>query len=77
MTMPAEIAADTAAQMLSPMAWYHTIVKLLELGSTTFVEIGPGHGLSAMVRKLDRQALVLMTKNATELGNTLKQLRQT
>ncbi|OQX20070.1 MAG: hypothetical protein BWK76_02630 [Desulfobulbaceae bacterium A2] len=71
MTTTEEIAADTAAQMLSPVAWHATIVKMLELGTNTFIEIGPGHGLSAMVRKIDRQAEVMLTRNTQELGKVL------
>ena len=74
MSTPEEILADTSEQMLSPVQLYKTILKMLELGVTTFVEIGPGHGLTGMVKKINSNAELMITKNVEELNRTMDRL---
>jgi [acyl-carrier-protein] S-malonyltransferase len=77
LSTPEEIYADTSEQLLSPVQWYKTILKMLELGVTTFVEIGPGHGLTGMVKKINSTVELLITKNVEELHRTIERLTET
>jgi [acyl-carrier-protein] S-malonyltransferase len=76
MSTPEEIFADTSKQMLSPVQWHMTILKMLELGVTTFVEIGPGHGLTGMVKKINSNAELMITKNVEELNRAMDRLTE-
>ncbi|RSL31265.1 [acyl-carrier-protein] S-malonyltransferase [Salibacterium salarium] len=44
-------------QVTSPVYWEDTIRRLLELGVTTFVEVGPGNVLSGLVRRVQRRGV--------------------
>lgn len=74
MTTPEQILADTMEQMLSSVQWYKTILKMLECGVTTFVEIGPGHGLTGMVKKVDSSVELMLTKSSEDLNRTIERL---
>jgi [acyl-carrier-protein] S-malonyltransferase len=76
LSTPEEIYADTMEQLVSPVQWYKTILKMLELGVTTFVEIGPGHGLTGMVKKINSTVELLITKNVEELHRTIERLTE-
>jgi [acyl-carrier-protein] S-malonyltransferase len=74
LSTPEEIFADTSEQMLSPVQWYRTLLNMIELGVTTFVEVGPGHGLTGMVKKINSTVELLITKNVEELNRTIERL---
>jgi [acyl-carrier-protein] S-malonyltransferase len=76
LSTPEEIYEDISEQLLSPVQWYKTILKMLELGVTTFVEIGPGHGLTGMVKKINSTVELLITKNVEELHRTIERLTE-
>ncbi|WP_240375272.1 ACP S-malonyltransferase [Bacillus piscicola] len=44
-------------QVTAPVYWEDTIRRLLELGVTTFIEVGPGNVLSGLVRRVQRRGL--------------------
>lgn len=48
-----------AKQVSSPVRFRESILKMKELGVTTFVEIGPGKTLSGFIRKTDKELAVI------------------
>ena len=45
-------------QVSAPVLWESVVHSLLDLGVTTFVEVGPGKVLSGLIRKIDRRSRV-------------------
>ena len=50
-TDPLAMKENMVRQLVSPVRWYDTMVRLLADGVTRFVEIGPGKVLSGIARK--------------------------
>lgn len=56
-----------AKQVSSPVRFRESILKLKELGVTTFIEIGPGKTLSSFVKKTDRELTVINIEKVEDL----------
>lgn len=56
-----------SAQVSSPVRFRESILKLKELGVTTFVEIGPGKTLAGFVKKTDRELNVINIEKVEDL----------
>lgn len=54
-------------QVSSPVRFRESILKLKDLGVTTFVEIGPGKTLSGFVRKTDKELKVINIEKVEDL----------
>jgi [acyl-carrier-protein] S-malonyltransferase len=61
-------------QVSAPVLWQQSVERLVELGVTTFVELGPGSVLSALVRKTARAARALNVDSPESLAATLQAL---
>jgi [acyl-carrier-protein] S-malonyltransferase len=48
---PAAMKENMARQLVSPVRWYDTMMRLLDDGVTRFVEVGPGKVLSGIAKK--------------------------
>lgn len=62
-------------QVSSQVRFRESILRLIELGVDTFVEIGPGKTLAGFVRKTDRNVTVINVEKYEDL-NTLKEKLQ-
>lgn len=62
-------------QVMSPVYWEDTIIKMIEDGVDTFIEIGPGRSLSSFVKKVDRKKAIYNVEDMKSLGKMLKALR--
>jgi len=49
---PGRIKEIMARQLMSPVKWYEIIVKMLEQGVNTFVEVGPKRVLTGLLKKI-------------------------
>lgn len=49
---PAAMRENMARQLVSPVRWYDTMMRLLADGVTRFVEVGPGSVLAGLARKI-------------------------
>jgi [acyl-carrier-protein] S-malonyltransferase len=68
--------ADDARQGLidqipSPVLWEPSIRRLLSLGITQFVEVGPGRVLTGMMRQIDRSAAAMNVEDVKSLEKAL------
>jgi [acyl-carrier-protein] S-malonyltransferase len=63
----AECRAGLVRQVSAPVQWQASVERLVALGVTTFVEVGPGTVLSGLVRKIAKGALVLNVEDPESL----------
>ncbi len=71
---PDDIKALMAKQLCSPVRWYDSVVKMVEDGIDTFVEIGPGRVLAGLLKKIvpaDRNAAVYNVSDMKSLEKFL------
>jgi len=53
-TAPEEIKRNLIAQLTAPVRWTQTVKNMIADGCTSFTEVGPGHVLQGLVKKVDR-----------------------
>lgn len=58
-TDPDLIAQGLKDQLTGAVLWTQTVLAMREAGATEFTELGPGKVLQGLIRKIDRQALVV------------------
>ena len=68
---PEELKNLLARQVYSPVKWQQSIERMIQEGTDTFVEIGPGTTLSKFVKKIDRHVKVYHVETVEDL-ETLK-----
>ena len=61
-------------QVSAPVLWQDCVRKLIELGGTHFVEIGPGKVLSGLMRRIDRQPASSNVEDPASLEALLREL---
>lgn len=66
-----------ANQLMHPVRWYDIMVRLLEEGVQTFVEVGPGKVLAGLLKKIapdPDQIVLLNVEDSRSLDQTLQRL---
>lgn len=53
-----EIKENLKAQLTAPVLWSQSVLKMIELGATSFQELGPGKVLAGLIRKIDKNVLL-------------------
>ena len=53
------IRRELSHQMEQPVNWTKSIQEMIGQGTTTFVDVGPGQVLAALIKRIDRQAVTL------------------
>ena len=61
-------------QVMYPILWTKCIVKMIQEGVDTFVEIGPGKVLSGFLKKIDRNLNICNIEDIKSLEQTLQLL---
>lgn len=56
---PEEIRENLAKQVLGAVRWEESMRKMLSIGATHFLEVGPGNVLKGLMRSVDKEAAVL------------------
>jgi [acyl-carrier-protein] S-malonyltransferase len=59
---PGAIKSNLVSQLTSPVQWTQSVINMISDGATSFVEVGPGCVLSALIKKINRDA---MTESAS------------
>ena len=49
------------------MKYLESILKMKEMGVTTFIEIGPGKTLSGFIKKIDKELTTINIDKVTDL----------
>ncbi len=65
-----------AQQVASPVLWEASIQEMIALGTTTFIELGPGTVLSGLIKKTDKSARLLHVEDVSSLTATTAALLQ-
>lgn len=61
-------------QLYSPVLWEQSVRKMIELGVTIFVEVGPGKVLSGLVKKIDRSVTVIPVHDLESFEKAVEEL---
>jgi [acyl-carrier-protein] S-malonyltransferase len=70
-----EIKDLLVKQLYSPVRWEESVNTMIELGVTTFIEIGPGKVLSGLVKKIDRSVNVFAISDLETMKSTVEKLK--
>lgn len=62
------------AQVVAPVRWVDSMQKMVELGVTTFVEVGPGNVLQGLARRIASGVRVFGTADRDALLKTAREL---
>lgn len=62
-----EIKTLLEKQVSSSVRWEESIRRMMKEGVGTFIEIGPGHTLTSLIKKIDRQVKVLNVETVEDL----------
>jgi [acyl-carrier-protein] S-malonyltransferase len=67
-TSVAEIRANLASQVCSPVLWERSSRAAIAAGTSVFVELAPGTALAGMLRKIDPQAVVHRCESPADIA---------
>jgi len=59
----------------SPVRWTESVERLLSLGATTFVEVGPGKVLTGLIKSINRDVRLLNVEDLTSLNSTIDAIK--
>jgi len=65
---PEEIKEELSIQFCQPNHWHRVLLRMVEEGIKTFVEVGPGNVLTQMVRWVNRTAKTITAGEVLEKG---------
>jgi len=63
-------------QVTLPVRWEDSMHELIEQGTTTFAEVGPGRVLSGILRQIERSVHCVNVEDSKSLQNSLERLAQ-
>ena len=69
-TAPDELRDALVRQVTAPVRWVESMQLLIEQGTSTFVEAGPGKVLSGLMRQISRDVKMLNVEDAASLEST-------
>jgi [acyl-carrier-protein] S-malonyltransferase len=72
----ADVRAELARQIASPVQWTRSIEYLVGEGVTTFVEVGAGQVLAGLIKRIAKGATTLALASASDLAPVAEQLRE-
>jgi [acyl-carrier-protein] S-malonyltransferase len=76
LTAAADVRAELARQIASPVQWTRSIEYLVGQGVTTFVEVGAGQVLAGLIKRIAKGATTLALGSASDLAPVAEQLRE-
>ncbi|EDL63282.1 ACP S-malonyltransferase [Bacillus sp. SG-1] len=76
MISASEIKERLIQQLYSPVLWEDTVVKLLDAGVDTFIEIGPGKVLSGLIKKVNRRVNTFSISDEESFRDTVEKLKE-
>jgi [acyl-carrier-protein] S-malonyltransferase len=68
------IHARLVEQVTSPVRWEESMRYLLAQGFTRFIELGPGSALTAFMKRIDKNAVMLNVADVASLEGTISEL---
>ncbi|MEH7274522.1 ACP S-malonyltransferase [Neobacillus vireti] len=76
MTLAHEIKENLIEQLYSPVLWEDSVVKMIDLGVDTFIEIGPGKVLSGLIKKINRNAKIYSISDEESCQSVIEALKE-
>lgn len=74
-TNSSDIHDKLIEQLYSPVQWYPTIERLVELGVDTFIEVGPGKVLAGLMKSIAPSAKTYAVYDEESLNDTITKLK--
>lgn len=71
-----EIKDNLINQVSGSVKWEQSVSEMLELGVTTFIEIGAGKVLSGLIKKIDKNVQILNIEDMKSWEKTLAHLKE-
>jgi len=68
LTTAESLRADLKNQMSSRVRWTESVMKMLEMGTQTFVEVGSGNVLLGLIRRIDRDVKRVSLGTPSDFG---------
>ncbi|WP_066639343.1 ACP S-malonyltransferase [Desulfolucanica intricata] len=75
-TNAAEIKNSLIRQIYGPVRWEETVIRMIEDGVDTFVEVGPGKVLSGLIKKINREVRIHNVGDQASLEKALAHLKE-
>ncbi|MBT2581907.1 ACP S-malonyltransferase [Planococcus sp. ISL-109] len=75
-TNAAQIQDFLVHQLYSPVLWEQSVRRMIDLGVTVFVEIGPGKVLSGLVKKIDRSVTTIPVYDLESFEKAVEELTE-
>lgn len=69
-----QIKSSLAKQMLSPVLWKKSVVKMIDMGIDTFIEVGAGKVLQGLIKKINRKITTFGVDTPATLEKTLSKI---
>ncbi|MGC8602804.1 MAG: ACP S-malonyltransferase [Desulfomonilaceae bacterium] len=66
---PAEMKRLLLRQIVSPVLWEASVRRIIDLGTSRFVEIGPGKVLSGLLKRIDRSVDIVSISDWDTINN--------
>ncbi|MFS0778676.1 ACP S-malonyltransferase [Neobacillus sp. 3P2-tot-E-2] len=76
MTAAEEIKENLIEQLYSPVLWEDSVVKMIDLGVDTFIEIGPGKVLSGLIKKINRSVKTYSISDEESCQSVIEALKE-
>lgn len=76
MTTADEIKENLIEQLYSPVLWEDSVVKMIDLGVDTFIEIGPGKVLSGLIKKINRSVKIYSISDEESCQSVIEALKE-
>jgi len=71
-----EIKEKLVEQLYSPVRWEESVRTMIDLGVTTFIEIGPGKVLSGLVKKVNRRMKTYNIFDLESMNSVISELKE-
>lgn len=75
-TTATEIKEALVTQVNNSVKWEQSIRELIDLGVTTFVEIGSGKVIAGLIKKIDKTVKILNVEDPASLEKTIVELKE-
>ena len=76
LTQATEIKLSLVAQAASPVLWEDCVAKIVDLGCSVFVEVGPGKVLTGFTKKIVKDATNLNVEDCASLEKSLDYFKE-
>jgi [acyl-carrier-protein] S-malonyltransferase len=71
-TRAADVRRELVEQIRKPVRWVACVRTLVDMGCTTFIELGPGRVLSDLIRQIDARVTVTSVDSPKAIADTVR-----